>query len=81
MNILIHPSFRNGLNKKKKKLRDFEVVGLEKFLVGIEEDPGDGIKITGKNLYQKVYTSNYFVCIVIYEYDEKKDRLIFWSLE
>lgn len=81
MKVLISPSVRDSIEILKRKLRQFELSELEKFLTHIEKNPKFGVLDKDNKLSQRIIENDYFFCIAVYEYLEKKDQLIFISIE
>ncbi len=82
MKILSTPLFLKRLNSKKKDLKPYQVVFIEKIFEEIENSPSSGELTNQKNVYVKSYFSTLYInCVVVYEYNEKTDTLVYWSIE
>jgi len=80
--ILSAPLFLKRLNNKKKHLKPYQIVFIEKIFEEIENKPLGGDLSDTKDIYVKSYFSTlYTSCVVVYEYNEKTDTLIYWSIE
>ena len=82
MKILSTPLFLKRLNNKKKHLRPYQVVFIEKIFEEIENNPLSGETTDNKNVYVKSsFSTIYTNCVVVYEYNSGTDTLIYWSIE
>ena len=81
MKVLVSPQVRDKIEYLKRELRQFEITELEIFLMHIESNPQFGAEDKETNLKQRILENDYFICIMIYEHIDKKDRVMFVSLE
>ncbi len=81
LEILLSPDFNNEYKVIKDILRPFELVLLEKFIQEIIDNPEKGYKKENTNIYKCGIVTFYFDYTLTYEYNKKKKKLIFWSIE
>jgi len=75
-----YPGFKNQFNRIIDTLRPFEVVELEKFVKEIMKKPLKGERKSNSDYFKRGIITYYFSSILIYEYSEEKDELVFWDI-